>query len=203
MVLDNCTSDTVDVLSGVPQGSILGPLLFVLFINDIFNSIDKNSLISLYADDTKLSRIIETWSDCDILQRDIDTLNNWCISNKMKFNTDKCKVLTVAKSEPMFTNELPFCKYPYTLGDKILDYTSCEHDLGILINECLDGHEHHDYVLKKGYQMLGMTKHTCHFVFDRGKKRMLYLTLVRSNFKHCSTIWRPVNIVDLRKFEAL
>ena len=48
-----------------------------------------------------------------------------------------------------------------------------------------------------------MTKRTCHFVFDSGKKRMLYLTLVRSNFEHCSTIWRPVNIVDLRKFEAL
>ena len=203
VVLDNCTSDIVDVLSGVPQGSILGPLLFVLFINDIFNNIDKNSLIGLYADDTKLSRKIETWSDCDILQRDIDTLNNWCISNKMKFNTEKCKVPTVTKSEPMFRSVLPFCKYSYTLGDKILDYTACERDLGILINERLDWHEHHDYLLKKGYQMLGMTKRTCHFVFDRGKKRMLYLTLVRSNFEHCSTIWRPVNIVDLSKFEAL
>ena len=177
VVLDNCTSDIVDVLSGVPQGSILGPLLFVLFINDIFNNIDKNTLIGFYPADTKLSRKIETWTDCDILQRDIDTLNNWCISNKMKFNTDKCKVLTVAKSEPMFTNELAFCKYSYALGDKILDYTSCERDQGISINERLDWHEHHGYVLKKGYQMLGMTKRTCHFVFDRGKTKMLYLTL--------------------------
>ena len=143
VVLDNCTSDIVDVLSGVPQGSTLEPLLFVPFINDIFDN--------------------------------------------------------------MFINELPFCKCSYTLGDNILllDYTACERDQGILINERLDWHEHHDYLLKKGCQKLGMTKRTCHFVFDRGRKRMLYLTLVRSNFEHCSTIWRPVNVVDIGKFEAL
>ena len=188
VVLDNCTSDIDDVLFGVPQGSILGPLLFVLFINDIFYNIGKNSVIGLYVDDTKLSPKIATSSDCDILQHDTDTLNKWCISNKMKFNADKCKVLIVPKSAPMFINELPFCKYSYTLGDKILDHASCERGLLILINERFDWHEHHDYLLNKSYQMLGMTKRTCHFAFDRGKKRMLYLTLVRSNFEHCSTI---------------
>ena len=187
----------------ISQGSILGPLLFVLFINDIFCNIDENSRIGLYTDDTKLWRKIATSSDFDILQRDIVTLNNWCLRNKMKFNRDKCKVLTVANTEPLFMNELPFSKYSYTLGDYILDYTSCERDLGIFINERLDWHDHHNYILKKSYQMLGMTKRTCHFGFDRGKKRMLYLTLVRSNFEHCSTIWRPVNTVDIRKFEAL
>ena len=86
-----------------------------------------------------------------------------------------------------------------------LIYTSCECDLGIFINEHFDWHDHHNFILKKSYQMLGITKCTCHFVFDRGKKRMLYLTLVRSNFEHCSTIWCPVsvNIVDMQKFEAL
>ena len=203
VVLDNCTSDVVTVLSGVPQGSILGPLLFVLFINDIFFNIDENSRIGLYADDTKLWRKIATSADCDILQRDIDTFNTWCIRNKIKFKTDKCKVLTVANTEPLFMNELPLTKYSYKLGDKILDYTSCERDLGIFINERFDWHDHHNFILKKCNQMLGMTKRTCHFVFDRVKKRMLYLTLVRSNFEHCSTIWRPVNIVDIQKFEAL
>ena len=203
VVLDNCTSDIVAVLSGVPQGSILGPLLFVLFINDIFCNIVENSRTSPYADDTKLWRKIATSSDCDILQRDIVTLNNWCLRNKMKSNRDKCKVLTVANTEPLFMNELPFSKYSYNLGDYILEYTSCERDLGIFINERFNWHDHHNYILKKSYQMFGMTKRTCHFVFDRGKKRMLYLTLVRSSFEHCSTIWRPVNAVDISKFETL
>ena len=103
---------------------------------------------------------IATSVDCDILQRDIDTLNTWCIKNKMKFNTDKCKVLTVANAEPLFMNELPFTKYSYKLGDKILDYTSCVRDLGIFINERFDWHDHHNFILKKGNQMLGMTKRT-------------------------------------------
>ena len=100
-------------------------------------------------------------------------------------------------------NELPFTKYSYKLGDKTLDYTSCKRDLGIFINERFDWHDHNNFILKKGNQMLGTTKRTCHFVFDRGKKRMLYLTLVRSNFEHCSTIWRPVNVVNIQKCEAL
>ena len=74
VVFDNCISDTVSVLSGAPQGSILGPLLFVLFINDIYDSVDEHSNINLYADDTKLWRKIATSADYDVLQKDIDSL---------------------------------------------------------------------------------------------------------------------------------
>ena len=129
VVLDNCISDTVSVLSGVPQGSILGPLLFVLFINDIYDNVDEHSNINLYADDTKLWRKITTSADCDVLLKDIDSLYKWCIANKMKCHENKRKVLTVANSEPLFMNLLPFTKYPYTLGNVILDYTNCERDL--------------------------------------------------------------------------
>ena len=141
----------------------------------MFCNIDENSRIGLYADDTKLWRKIATSSDCDILQRDIVTLKNWCIRNKMKFNRDKCKVITVANTEPLTMNELPFSKYSYNLGDYILDYTSCERDLGIFINERFDRHDHHNYILKTSYQMLGMTKRTCHFVFDRARKECCIL----------------------------
>ena len=200
VVLDNCNSDIVPVLSGVPQGSILGPLLFVLFINDIYESIDGNSNINLYADDTKLWREINNYADCAILQKDIDRLHKWCIVNNMKFHENKCKVLTVTNSKPLFMDVLPFTTHPYTLGNIILDYTSCERDLGLFINERFEWQDHHNHILKKAYQMLGLTKRTCHFVFDRGKKRSLYLALVRSNFEHCSIIWCPVNAVDTCKF---
>ena len=84
-----------------------------------------------------------------------------------------------------------------------MDYTSCERDLGVFINERFEWQDHHNHILKKAYQMLSLTKRTCHFVFDRGKKRSLNLALVRSNFEHCSIIWRPVNAVDTCKFESL
>ena len=200
VVYDNCVSNDVEVLSGVPQGSILGPQLFILFINDIYDNINENSRISLYADDTKLWRRIHSALDCDILQKDIDTLYKWTMTNKMKFHADKCKVLSVSNSLPLFVNVLPFSKYSYQLGNTILDYTCCEHDLGIFVNERFDWQDHHTYILKKASQMFGMAKRTSHFVYDRGKKRSLYLALVRNYFEHCSCVWRPVNSTDITKY---
>ena len=86
VVLDNIVSEVLDVHSGVPQGSILGLLLFILFINDIYSQLYPDTRINLYADDTKLWRPINTEQDCKALQIDVDMLQQWCINNKMKFN---------------------------------------------------------------------------------------------------------------------
>ena len=204
VVLDNHISDTVDVLSGVPQGSIIGPLLFVLFINDIYKNRDKGINVALDTDDTKMWRQIDSHRDCKILQKDITALNEWCIQNKMKFHPDKCKVLTVSNNEtPLFIDVLPFTTTTfYLIGQDIIDYTDSQKDLGIYINTKLDWTEHQTFILNKAHQMLGLTKRTCHFINDLRKRRSLYLTLVRSNFEHCS-VWRPCYSTDITKFESL
>ena len=95
VILDNVISESVDVLSGVPQGSILGLLLFVLFINDIYANTDNDSNIALFADDTKILRDINSESDCETLQYDINTLSIWSRNYKMSFHPDKCKALSI------------------------------------------------------------------------------------------------------------
>ena len=79
VVLDNIASEVLDVHSGIPQGSILGPLLFILFINDIYSQLDPGTRINLYVDDTELWRPINTEQDCKALQNDVNMLQQWCI----------------------------------------------------------------------------------------------------------------------------
>ena len=204
VVLDNHISEEVKVLSGVPQGSILGPLLFVLFINDIYTNIDPNTNIELYADDTKMRRRINSIHDCEFLQNDIKSLYKWAIDNKMKFHPGKCKVLTISKEkEQAFQTELPFMKTLYALGSVIMDSVDSEKDLGAAVNTKLDWTEHQSCVLNKAHKMLGLTKRTCYFITDYHRRRQLYLILVRSNFEHCSIVWRPYYNSDISKFEAL
>ena len=88
-------SDKLPVRSGVPQGSIMGPLLFVLFINDIFSCISGGTKIALYDDDTKIWREITTYEDHFVLQSDINKLYAWSLDNKMIFHPSKCKVVSV------------------------------------------------------------------------------------------------------------
>ena len=205
VLLENSFSDFKPVVSGVPQGSILGPLLFVLFINDISHGLDPNTKINLYADDTKIWRGMYSEYDCHILLEDINKLYIWCNTNAMKFHPDKCKVLSI-HAKPALNNlihTLPFSKYNYSIGSNIIDYTPDQKDLGVIINENFTWNDHQDMLLNKASQMLGLTKRTCHFVTSPKSKRTLYLTLIRSLFEHVSIAWRPVTLTRILLFERL
>ena len=130
VVLENVFFDSLPVISGVPQGSILGLLFFVLSINDISTGISTSTNICLFADDTKIWRPMASTKDCDILQKDINYLYHWCISNQMKFHPDKCKVVSInTKSTSLKLanlGHLPLLCFNYTLRNDILDYETNE-----------------------------------------------------------------------------
>jgi len=95
VVIDGTASERLPVTSGVLQGSLVGPHLFVIFINDLPDVIHEQTSTALYADDTKLHCTILSVKDCAILQQDLTSLNTWSHESNMKFNASKCKVLTI------------------------------------------------------------------------------------------------------------
>ena len=203
VLVNGSISSTIQVLSGVPQGSILGPSLFVLFINDISVGLSPGTNIVLYADDTKIWREMVHENDYLAIQKDIDYLLDWAVQNKMKFHPSKCKVLSIAKSCPPLMDVLPCIQYFYSMGDTILDYTDSEKDLGILMNSSLNFNEQANFLYGKANQKLGMLKRNCYFVSDVNRRKVLYLTLVRSIFEHCPSIWRPGSESIVNKLESL
>ena len=197
VVLDNAFSEYQAVSSGVPQGSILGLLLFVVFINDINTVISPGTNICLYADDTKIWREMHTVNDCKILQNDKDSLDIWCKRNQMRFHPEKCKVVSIISNSNrlFYIGIMPFSRYSYTIGNTIVKV-----DLGVTINDQFTWTDHHQKIITKASQMLGLIKHTSHFIIPSRRKRTLYLSMVRSQFEHCSVIWCPVTASKLYDF---
>ena len=202
VVVGGVTSSTLPVKSGVPQGSILGPLLFVLFINDMFTCTSEGTHISLYADDTKIWREIITSEDHFTLQNDIDNLQTWAIDNKMKFHPSKCKALSVTNQKNILHN-LPFTIFNYKLGQDFIDYESSQTDLGVTVTSKLSWKQHCDKLVNKASSKLGLLIRTCHFTMNRKQKRVFYLTIVRSIFEHCSIIWHPRSSNKIAPFDAI
>ena len=151
VVIGSESSDFLPVHSGVPQGSILGPILFVLFINDIPEGLSRGTKIALYADDTKIWRRITSNDDYYILQYDISYLNSWAICNKMNFHPSKCKVLSISKRD--ITD--PFV---FSLGQSILENTPSEKDLGVIMTPQLNFDSQCSELYSKACQKLGLVK---------------------------------------------
>ena len=197
VIIDGNFSSFSPVLSGVPQGSVLGPLLFVLFINDIVNEIDPDTNVLLYADDMKIYRQINSQLDRHTLQSDINSLEQWACTNKMRFHPGKCKVLHCRMQNQSPSN------YCYTMAGTVIECSDGERDLGVVVVPTLKWNKQHRALLSKASQKLGLLRRNCSFSKNIFHRRTLYLCMVRSQFEHCSQIWRPVHSTHSDKFEGL
>src|SRR5215470_17331524 len=169
------------VTSGVPQGSVLGPLLFLIFVNDITNVVTSD--IKLFADDTVLFRRIRSQADQEILQTDLSNIVKWCETNKMSLNIDKCKYLKISRCH----NTLD---YNYTIKQTPLEQVEKYKYLGIYITSHLHWETHIDYICSKAHQSLGFVRRQLHKCTPMVKLRA-YQTLVRPHLEYASCVWDP------------
>ena len=193
--VNNVMSGTRNVSSGVPQGSVLGPLLFLMFINDM--PLNIKSGIKLFADDTKLYRIIRSVNDADILQEDLDKLTHWCKEWKMVFNTSKCHVLHISRNKKNCpTNQL----YYYHIDGQLLVPSVTEKDLGVSISNDLKPHQHIVNIVKKANKTLGMIKRSFTHI-NRDIFMLTYKTFIRPSLEYCQSVWSPHLQKDINMLE--
>ena len=200
VVINGSLSGTLAVSSGVPQGSILGPLLFILFIDDICDEISDGTNLELYADDTKIWREILTDNDQVELQNNIDKLVQWSKKNLMTFNLEKCKAMAITNKCLDFS--LPFYDFFYHLDNEILDYATNEKDLGVICDHKLSWTTQCDSIIVKATSQFNFVRRTCYFITNSKQRYELYLSLIRSIFEHCCQIWSP-QMSSLTNFDKL
>ena len=184
VVVEGAASSWSPVTSGVPQGSILGPMLFLLFINDLPDVIPESTSTGLYADDTKLYREIATPEDCSQLQEALSCADVWSKDNNINFNPSKCKILTFSRRKTPFLFE-------YYLGSSELKRVNDEVDLGITVTSNLSWTTHINKIKVKANRLLGLLRRTCPLLTDRSIRRTLYLSLVKSQLCYATEVWSP------------
>ena len=195
--INGSNSSILPVLSGVPQGSILGPLLFLLFINDLPQYV-LHSIPLLFADDTKCLSPISSPLDCQLLQSDLDKLSNWSFEWRLLFNESKCTLLSFSSNDYSSPNI-----FPYYINN--CEITSCTHhkDLGITMSCDLSWSMHIAQISSKAYRILGLLRRTFSATNSITTRKSLYISLVRSQLLYGSQIWRPVLIKDIKSLEQI
>ena len=187
VVVEGAASKWALVTSGVPQGSLLGPLLFTIFINDLPEEVVGGVRVALYADDTKLYKSVTSICDCQSLQTTLGNLNRWSKHNRIKFNTSKCKSLTVTRKKSPLVHE-------YTLDSAQLERVSTEKDLAVHITSSLSWKPHIHAITTKANKLLGLLKRTCPLITDVTVRRTLYLSLVKSQLCYVTQVWSPAQV---------
>jgi hypothetical protein len=190
VVLEGEASDEVAVDSGVPQGTVLGPLLFLCHINDLPDSV--KSTVRLFADDCLLYRVINTFQDHLTLQEDLKCLEEWATKWGMRFNAQKCYVLSTKPKSHFF----------YSLGNTILQQVDQNPYLGIQISADLKWSTHIAGLCKKAGSTLGFLRRNLRNC-PTECRRLAYIALVRSTLEYGAAVWDPYLQQDINRLERI
>jgi hypothetical protein len=197
VVIGDNISEWEDVTSSVPQGSVLGPLLFTIFINDLPERI-KNEC-RLYADDSKLIGVIEKEEDAIDIQKDIDSMQSWAKTWQMSFNYDKCKVMHFGKKnrEQTYTMSLGQDEQPHVIEKSLV-----ERDLGLMLSHDLKWVTQVEKATKAAKAIIAQIRNSFRY-FDAELVRLLYVSLVRPHLEFAVPVWNPYLRKDIEKLENI
>ena len=193
VVLDGVSSEAVSIDSGVPQGSVLGPGLFLFYINDLQSRL--TSKVRLFADDTIIYLTIANEDDASTLQEDLNKLGQWENEWCMKFHPDKCNVLRV-------TNKTKKTEANYHLHGHTLELVTSAKYLGLTITNKLQWDQHINNITAKANKTLGFLRRNLKIPSIRIKEQA-YQTLVRPLVEYASTVWNPYTKTEINKIEAV
>lgn len=193
--LNETTSYSFTAKTGVPAGSHLGPLLFILFISDIEYCI-KHSRSLLYADDLKIFRSITNEVDCFLLQEDLAAVARWCVLNALPLNESKCFCFTYTQKKCAFV-------YGYEINGCSLSRPNEVTDLGVTFNSNLSFVSHIDRVIARATASLGFVIRCSRDFHNPFTYKSLYCALVRSVLEYASVIWSPSYAVHIKRIESI
>ena len=193
VLVEGETSEMSNVTSGVPQGTVLGPLLFLLYINDLPESVSSKS--RLFADDCLLYRTIKCREDTSQLQQDLNNLQEWENTWQMSFNPDKCEVLRVCnKRNPIVVN--------YRIHETNLLSQKTVKYLGLNINQHLSWNDHIDIITKKANTLTSLLNRNIRDCPNNIKAKC-YKTLIRPIVEYASSVWDPITKKNIQKLEMV
>ena len=193
VIVDGESSGAAPVKSGVPQGTVLGPLMFLVYINDISEHI--TSSVRLFADDCVIYKLIKTPQDAEQLQEDLNRINEWTNTWQMKVNVEKCAVLRCTRS-------LSPILHDYTLEGHPIAIKKLHTYLGLEIDNTMTWSSHIQTISNKSTKVLNFIKRNL-YNCPPDTKRTAYLTLVRPTMEYAAPVWDPHYNVDIYKLERV
>lgn len=195
VAVNNSVSLNSPVQSGVPQGTVLGPVLFLIFILDINNGI--HSGVSSFADDTRITGPVRTPKDVDVLQCDLFKLYNWQSTNNMLFNDNKFEVLRYGKNMAIKEET----NYVTPNGIRIVPENTVK-DLGVIMNNSATFNDHIDHKTLKAKNLISWILRTFS-ARDSITMMTLWKSLVQPHLDYCSQLWSPTKLGEVEKLESL
>jgi len=193
VTVNNNFSDWLPCTSGVPQGSVLGPTLFNIYINDLPDCIQHSNIL-MYADDAKVFKRIDCRLHCMLFQRDLDSIANWCALWQLKLNVSKCLSVRFGLVDRPSLD--------YSISGTPLQKVTSTRDLGVVFDSKLSFSEHCHKISNKGFSRVNMLLR-CFHSRDRELQIRLFNAFVRPILEYASSVWSPHLVQDVTVIERV